>query len=152
MSDGAYSWDQPPIQEPQENSYIELLPGKYPFRVVKFERGRFDGSEKMTACPKAIIHIEVDGGELGTTKMTSNLFLHEKCQGSLAQFFVSIGLRKHGDPLVFAWNQIVGKTGMCQTSTRTYEGKTYNDIKKFLDPPDLPPMGGEWGGGGDESF
>jgi hypothetical protein len=54
----------------------------------------------------------------------------------LCQFFVSVGLRKHGDPLVLAWNQLVGRAGTLELGNRTHNEKVYNDVKKFLDPPE----------------
>jgi len=131
----AIGWDQERIENPNEGSdFVNLAPGKYAFRVTKFERGRFDGSEKMCACPKAIIHLEIDGGELGPVSHKHNLYLNKKCEGLLCQFFVSVGLRKHGDPLVLAWNQLVGRSGLCEMGQRQHKETTYNDVKKFLDP------------------
>lgn len=132
----AFGWDEERIENPNEGGdFITMVPGDYPFTVVKFERGRFEGSAKMCACPKAIVTLEVNGGELGTTKLTHNLYLNKKVEGLLCQFFVSVGLRKHGDPLVLAWNQLVGRSGMLTLGNREHDGKKYNEAKKFLDPP-----------------
>lgn len=133
----AIGWDEERIENPNEGSeFITLPDGKYSFTVAKFERGRFEGSAKMCACPKAILTLEIDGAELGTVSHKHNLYLNKKCEGLLCQFFVSVGLRKHGDPLVLAWNQLVGQSGLCEMGQRTHNDKTYNDVKKFLDPPE----------------
>jgi hypothetical protein len=92
----------------------------------------------MCACPKAVLTLGIEGGELGTVAHKHNLYLNKKCEGMLCQFFVSVGLRKHGDPLVLAWNQLVGRSGVCELGNRTHNEKIYNDVKKFLDPPDHP--------------
>ena len=134
--DRAYGWDEKPIENPNEGGkYILLPPGDYDFVVVKFERGRHEGSAKLPPCNKAIITCEVDGRNYGTTIVVNNLFLHSKCDGLLAQFFTGIGLRKHGDPLTLDWSRVVGSHGLCRIVNREYEGKKYNEIKRFLDPP-----------------
>jgi hypothetical protein len=133
----ALGWDVERIEDPNEGGSFALLPdGDYPFIIVKFERGRFDGSDKMCACPKAIITCEINSGEFGTTELKHNLYLNRKTEGLLCQFFTSVSLRKHGEPLVLAWNRVVGLTGMCQLGQREYKDKKYNEIRRFLDPPD----------------
>ena len=52
-NDIALSWDD---EIENDGSYFTLLDeGDYDFVVKKFERGRFDGSDKISACPKAIL-------------------------------------------------------------------------------------------------
>lgn len=130
----AYTWDQPPVQNVQEDGEFVLLPkGDYDFVVKKFERGRHEGSEKLPACNKAIIHCEITDPK-GNAVIKSNLFLHSITQGLLAQFFRSIGLRKSGDDLVLDWARVTGARGRCSVKHREYNGKTYNDLDRFLDP------------------
>ena len=132
----AFGWDEERIENPNEDgAFVTLPPGQYNFTVTKFERGRFDGSAKMCACPKAIITLELDGQEFGQVKHTHNLYLNKKCEGMSAQFFTAVGLRKHGDPLVLAWNELAGRSGRCDLGNRTHKDRVYNDVKKFLDPP-----------------
>lgn len=132
----AIGWDENRIQNPKESDFCELPPGKYSYEVVKLERAQHNGSEKLSACPKAIITLLVDGGELGQSRLTTNLFLHTKTMGLLCEFFVSIGLRKKGDDLVLAWNNVVGRTGLAQLDIEEYQGKKYTRVKRFLDPPE----------------
>ncbi|HBK54250.1 MAG TPA: DUF669 domain-containing protein, partial [Syntrophomonas wolfei] len=54
------SWDDE-IEE--EGGFILLPEGDYDFEVVNLERGRFGGSEKMQACPKATLDIRVKTGD-----------------------------------------------------------------------------------------
>lgn len=116
-----------------------LLPeGVYPFRVTKFERARFSGSEKMPACNSAKLTIEVGDAENSTT-ITHNLYLHTKTEGLICAFFRAIGARKHGERVVMDWNKVVDSHGMCKVSIRKWKGKDgsdreSNEIKKFLDP------------------
>lgn len=137
----AYDWDEPPIESPNETNYTLLAPGVYPFEVVKLVRARHPGSAKLDPCNKAIITIVVNG----ESEVETNLFLHKKCEGLLCVFFRAIGLRKHGDPLVFAWNRIIGLTGWVQIKNRPgtgkYEGKFYNEVDKFIPPENAPKDG-----------
>ena len=49
---GALSWDS---QIEQESEFVVLPAGKYNFVVESMERGHFGGSEKMSACPMAVL-------------------------------------------------------------------------------------------------
>lgn len=132
------------IDAPNEGDYVLLPPGDYPFRVLAWKRSQFDGSAKMSACKAVIITLEIDGGELGLVQVDNRMFMHQKCEGILAGFFLCIGLRKHGDPLITCWNDAIGATGMCRTGIRKgdgqYEGKEYNDVKRFLEPKENSAM------------
>lgn len=117
----------------------ELLPeGDYSFTVVNFTRGRHPGSAKLPPCNKAVVTLAVQGPS-GVVNMDHNLFLHSKCEGLLCAFFTALGMRRHGEQLRMNWPGIVGKTGRCHITVRTYkkddgtEGQS-NDIKKFLEP------------------
>ncbi len=134
-----YSWDQPTIQAPKEDGEFTLLePGDYRFTVLKFERARHEGSEKLPPCNKAVIFIEVDGGDLGRTVIKNNLFLHPKTEGLICQFAAAIGQRKHGDPLDIPglFRDMPGRGGIVKIKHRTHKDKTYNEIDRFLDPPE----------------
>ena len=37
-----------------------------------------------------------------------------------------------------AWNQLIGATGRMQVSVRKYNGKDYNDMKRFYDKTAAP--------------
>ena len=51
------NWDD--AIEKDGDEYVVLPEGDYPFKVVSFERGRFQGGEKITACPEAVLRLEV---------------------------------------------------------------------------------------------
>lgn len=121
--------------------YILLAEGDYPFEVLKFERGRYKGGEKLPACNMAKLSIEIDG----KTTVTHNLYLHSRTEGLLCAFFKAIGARKHGERVSMDWNKVVGEKGRCKVGVRTYKDKQYNEIKKFYDPEEsqqeTPPSG-----------
>lgn len=121
-----------------ESSFTLLPEGEYPFKVVEFQRGYYNGGEKLPACPKAELKIEIDGGENGKVTVAHNLFISRKTEGLLCEFFTSIGLKKHGEPLKMNWQLVPGATGRCKVGTRKYNGDDYNEIKRFLKPEDKP--------------
>jgi hypothetical protein len=132
MSNGyELSWDSP-----IENDGLEftVLPeGDYDFVVVEFERGRHPGSEKLPACNKAIVHIRVEGKE-GVTTIKHNLFLHSITEGMLCAFFTAIGQRKKGEKVTMNWNEVVGSKGRAKIGIKKWDGKEYNEIKRFYEP------------------
>lgn len=146
VQERALNWDD--TVENDGGEFTLLKPDVYPFVVTKFERARHNGSAKLPPCNKAVISIEVDGGEQGTAHMTENLFLHSKTEGLLCQFFRSVGLRKSGDKFKMDWGKVVGSNGYCKIDNRSWDhntekdadGKpkrmTGNQVAKWLDPPE----------------
>lgn len=141
-STAALTWDSV-IQE--ESSGFMLLPaGEYDFKVISMNRGFHNGTEKLPKCPKAELEIELTGPE-GTTRVNHNLFLHQKTEGLLSAFFISIGLKKHGEPLAMNWNVVPGAHGRCKVKIHEWtndkgEVKQFNQIERFLDPEDEVPF------------
>lgn len=140
-NDGGFDWGD---EISQESEFVLLPPGEYPFEVVNFERARHPGSEKLPACNKAVVTLKVYGPEGQTATVPYNLFLHRKTEGMLSQFFIGLGMKEHGKPVRMDWNNIVGKRGRLKLAHRTYNGETYHDVKRILDPEEKPkaPQGG----------
>lgn len=131
-------WDD--TIEQDGNDFILLPPGDYDFKVESFERGRFAGSEKMSACNMATLNIVI---EFDNRKafIKHKLFLNTKTEWALSQFFASIGLKKKGEKLKMNWNQVPGSIGRCQVDVREWkkdDGSTgySNEIKKFYPQPE----------------
>ena len=124
--DRELSWDD---EINQEGGFIVLAPGEYPFTVKGYERSRSQGSDKLPPSNMAIVEIEVGG-----TTVKEFLIMHTKAEWKLSQFFISIGMKKKGEPLRMNWPGVIGKTGMCKIKNETREGKTYNRIEEFLEP------------------
>lgn len=140
MADRAFDWND----TIENDSSFTLLPeGTYPFTVKAFERGAFAGSDKMPPCKKAVLTLEVDGGALGTTEITENLFLHSRAEWKLCQFFTAIGQRKRGEQLRMDWNRVTGARGWVSLIVNKYkkdgEDRQNNRVDKFLDPADVKP-------------
>ncbi len=138
-NNGLLDWDS---QIEKENEFTLLPEGEYPFRVVKFERSSFSGSDKMPSCKMAVLTLEV-GDSNQSAIVTERLYLHTKAEWKLSQFFLAIGQKKHGEPLVPNWNAVQGASGRCKVAVRTYNGKDYNNIAAFLEPQEAPAS--KWG-------
>ncbi|MFM1572615.1 DUF669 domain-containing protein [Helcococcus ovis] len=127
LQDRALSWDE---EISQESEFILLDEGDYSYKVEQVEKTYFNGSEKMAPCPQAIIHLIVND----QVRLKTNLFLNTKSEWKLSEFFVSIGLKKKGEPLKMNWTKVQGATGRLTLSHREYKGQKYNEVNRFLEP------------------
>ena len=132
----AIGWDDE-IIDPGEPEFVLLTPGVYDFTVTGFERGHFDGSEKMDACSMAKLTLRCSNGVQETTVFT-NLFLSSAVAFKLSKFAKSIGDMPAGSTtgqkFHVDWNNIIGKRGKCKIKTRVYNGKDYNEVDDFIVP------------------
>ena len=132
----AIGWDDE-IIDPGEPEFVLLTPGIYDFTVTGFERGHFDGSEKMDACSMAKLTLRCTNGIQETTVFT-NLFLSSTVAFKLSKFAKSIGDMPAGSTtgqkFHVDWNNIIGKRGKCKIKTRVYNGKDYNEVDDFIVP------------------
>lgn len=119
----------------EESGGFTLLPdGDYDFTVSKITRTRYEGSDKMPACNSVSVELTVWGPQ-DKAVITERFFLVKKFEWKLSQFFLSIGVKKHGEPLNMRWN-IEGYHGKCKVYIDKYkkqdgsEGQS-NKIKKF---------------------
>ena len=134
--DRELGWDD---QIERESDFILAPAGDYDFVVTSVERARYDGSEKLPPCNMAIVNIKISTPE-GDTTIQHRLYLHTKTEGLLSAFFISIGQKKHGEPLRMNWQTVPGSTGRCKvgiyeyTSKKDGEIRRSNEIKKFYEP------------------
>ena len=119
--------------------FIVLPEGEYDFTVKSFERGRYNGGDKVGPCPKAMLTLSIDTPQ-GEALVKKDLLLHSKLEGLLCEFFTCIGQRKHGQRVSMNWNAVTGAHGRCKIGTRVYNGNQYNDVKKFLEPAAPQPQ------------
>lgn len=127
------NWDDEISNE--TGDYEPLPEGDYKFTVTKIERARSQGKGKLPPCNMAKVTLTVHGAEYDRD-VTVNLVLHSSLEWKLSQFFLAIGLKKHGEPLRMNWAGSVGKTGSCRVTVREYKRNdggtgTTNDIAKF---------------------
>lgn len=125
----AIGWDD---EITQESEFVLLEPGVYEFTVTNFDREYFDGSEKMSPCPKAEIELEVTDSQGRSAKIFENLFLNKKAEWKLSEFFIAIGQKKKGEPLKMDWRKVLGAKGKCQIVNTEYDGNKYNRVKKYI--------------------
>ena len=133
--DNNYTLDWDSEINNENSDYILLPEGDYEFTVEKFERGTFDGSDKLPACKKAIVTFTIWGAE-GKISVIENFLLCSALEWKLSALFLSVGMKKHGEPLRMNWSGLPGQKGRCRIYVDTYkkkdgsEGKS-NKIKKF---------------------
>jgi len=130
------SWDSEIAKDGPD--YVTVEDGDYRFTVTQMDRERHPGSAKLPPCNKAVVHIRLEIPD-GVCTIRHNLFLHSKCEGLLCEFFRGIGQRQHGQRIAMNWSAVVGATGRCHVTKRSFTGKDgqlkwTNDITKFYDP------------------
>lgn len=139
----AFGWDDEFTNEQQE--FVLLPEGEYPFEVISMERARYEGGAKLPPCSMAKLTLRIDGGAKGEATVTHRLYLHTKTQGLLGAFFESIGQCKRGETFRPRWNEVVGARGRCHLGIREYTkqsgphtGETgqSNEVTRFLPPPE----------------
>lgn len=123
-SDGALDWNST-IEA--ESSFIVLPEGDYPFTIEKMERSRHNGSEKIPACPKAIVHFAVTAPDGKVVHVQENYLLHTKMEWKLSELFAAIGMKAKGEKAQMQWNNIIGKSGVCKLMINEYEDKNGNE-------------------------
>lgn len=132
-----FEWND--VIENDGPEFVILPEGDYDFEVTEFERARHNGSDKLPACNKAVIHIKIDGADCASTTIKHNLFLHTKTEGMLCAFFTAIGQRRKGERATMNWNAVVGSKGRCKVGIRKWkndEGRemSSNEIRRFYEP------------------
>ena len=130
-SQGSIGWDTEIPDDAQEHT---LLPDG---SEVDFEVLRMTKTTSKNGAPMAKLTLQVES-KLGTNILTEYLVLQENSLWKVAQFFCSIGQKRHGEPLVPRWDDVEGSIGKAIVSVSQYEkeGKIHqrNGIRKYLDP------------------
>ena len=128
-------WDDAIENDGQE--FIVLPEGDYNFTVTDFERGRFPGGQKIPACNKASLTLQVQT-EDGLAMCFIDLLLDKTMEWKLSSFFRSIGQKQRGERLVMNWNRVVGSQGRAHFKPRSYKDRDgndrqTNDVDRFYD-------------------
>ena len=122
---------------------FQLLPeGDYLFSVAKFERARHNGSEKIPPCNKAVLTLSLRGKQ-GSGSVQTKLYLHNKFEWKLCQFFIAIGFMKRDEKYRPNWSAVPGASGYCHIDVRKWTGNDgreheSNEVTEFYDPADNP--------------
>ena len=110
-------WNDTILEDGQE--LVLLDEGDYNFIVTNFERGRFPGGQKIPACNKASITVQVET-EKGLSVIKFDLLLYRSVEWRISSFFRCIGQKKHGEKLTMNWNQVIGSKGRAHITQRKY--------------------------------
>ena len=149
MAEGAIGWDDEVSEKDagssENNEFVVLPPGEYPFTIVKKELGKFKGSEKLSACNMVKIELIVDGGDKGKAYVYHRFYMHTKMLWKIYQFLQAIGLHKSGDGAgPIPWNSVKkGMKATChvtvyQPKSGKFKGQYANDIESFSAPQQQP--------------
>ena len=127
--DNNYTFDWDSEINNEDSGFVLLPEGDYEFTVDKFERGTFDGSDKLPPCKKAIVTFTIYG-ENDNTTVTENFLLCGALEWKLSSLFLSVRMKKHGEPLRMNWNGLVGQKGHCHIYVDKYQKKNSVPEKK----------------------
>ena len=138
----ALEWDS---EIKNDGGDFKLLPeGVYPFTVRSLERAYNNGTKKIPPCPMANVTLRVGVGA-DSSDVTNKLYLDDSQEWKLCQFFLALGMRKHGEALKMNWDAVVDKSGWVEIEHYTYtdngEEKTINSVVRYLNPADAPADG-----------
>lgn len=139
-----FDWDDEIENEGSE--FVILQPGEYFFEVKNFEKGTFPGSQKVPPCNKAILTLAIqDGNGRTLTTIKDDIFLCEATEWRISQFFISVGLKKHGERTKMRWNECIGTKGRVKIRQDKWEGRDGNEmisnrVDKYCDPADIPSL------------
>lgn len=142
--EGALGWDS---QISQESSFVILPAGEYDFKVEKMERGSYNPSPNSSIrdiSPQAELELTVYSPDGQTATVYERLILHSKMEWKISEFFISIGQKKPGEPLVPNWSFVPGSTGRCEIEINKYTNKQgqereNNRVARFLEPTQQAP-------------
>jgi hypothetical protein len=155
--DKGYSWNQDRLKEayakarqarfehgeqPDQRAIGKLLPvGDYDYEVVNMERDRFKGSDKLSACPVAVLQIRCVNEQTSGIGLC-RLYLNSKMIWHITEFFKSCGLIPADAPegtefSMRLFEQVVGRTGKVRVTITKNErdGSTYKSNSfRFIVP------------------
>lgn len=115
--DREFGWNDEITEE--GGNYEPLPEGNYDFTVAKVERARSQGKGKLPPCNMAKVTFDVWGAD-DKREITVNFVLHSSLEWKLSQLFLSVSMKKHGEPLRMDWTGIIGKKGKCKVIIRKY--------------------------------
>ncbi len=147
MTGKAFGWND--TIKNDGNDFKLLEDGTYPFEITKLEKEYFNGNKNVPPCPRAKLTLKVGTGA-NSTIVTDSILLYDGAEWRIAQFFRSIGAKKHGQEFEMNWDDdyIVGKVGTLELGTREYEynGETRktNTVKRYNDVSEVETEDEEW--------
>jgi len=130
-----FDWDD----EIEKESEFSVLPaGDYNFEITKFERGSYDGSDKIPPCKMAVVTFKVSDDK-DSTSIIERYYLCSNMEWKLSELFKACGLKKSGEKVKMQWDKLIGSKGRCKIKVTQYKGSDNNRIDKLY----APSEGGE---------
>lgn len=129
--DREFEWDDTIVND---SSFVELPEGDYDFEIDHYERGRFQGSDKIPPCNMAIVYFNVQAPDGQVATIRENFILHSRLEWKLSELFTSVGLKKKGEELRMNWNALEGMKGRAHVTLDTDKkdpSKKYNHMGKL---------------------
>lgn len=138
-----FGWDDEISNE--GTPFITFPPGKYPFVVTGFERSTYQprpgyAHKVPVGCLMATLSLEFTNPNTNEkTTVKENLYLYEKGEWRISEFFVAIGQKKKGEPVRPNWGAILGAHGVAELEINKYTDKDKNErennkVKSFEEP------------------
>ena len=134
-----FDWDD---EIEKETEYTLLPAGDYDFEITKFERGSYDGSEKIPPCKMALVTFKVTDGK-DTTGIQERYYLCGNMEWKLSELFKACGLKKSGEKVKMQWDKLVGSKGRCKIKINKYNDSENNRIDKLYAPGEEKKDGGD---------
>lgn len=139
-SNGTIGWDDEVSaddagENAQQDEFVILPDGTYPFTLQKIERGSFNGSQKLPPCNMVKVELIVDGGKAGRAYVYNRFYMHTSTLWQIYQFLEAVGLRKKGDTTAgrIPWEKVIkGMSGRCKVTHREWQDKTYNEVQRWM--------------------
>lgn len=137
MAEGhALEWGQ---EISQESQFVDIPDGTYDFVVESIERSQHNGSDKIPPCGKLVVRLRIKMPDGSEPTIPENFIMWSTMEWKFSAFFVSIGLKKKGEPMPACnWmTEIPGRTGRCEIKKQADKNnpeKFYSHVEKFLEP------------------
>lgn len=128
---GAFNWDSKITKSSEE--FVVLDAGDYDFTVIGFERAHYEGSDKLPACPMAIVKLRISSIK-GDTTVQDKLRLCTEMEWRISSFFESIGMKKKDEDFFMDWDHITGKSGRVRITKDEGRnpGTYFNNVRTYL--------------------
>lgn len=123
------SWDAV-IEDEGSGGWEPLEEGDYDFVVDDYKR-TFAKDNKTPVLELSI--------KIGDYTVRDWLHFKKNTEWKISQFLISIGMKKHGEPAKVDFDHLIGASGRCHVTGRTYtkqdgsEGRG-NNIASYLEP------------------
>ena len=134
-TNNSFDWNS--AIEDDGDSFPLLEPGDYNAVITWIERSRYNGGKVIQACDMQIVTLRIDGPD-GPHELKVRLYLCQRNEWKLSEFFRGIGRKKRGERIVMSWDGIIGLPVHVRVSKKELpplngETHTINEVTRFYD-------------------